>query len=82
MKRIFIDYTWLGKPEKVTQFRTRLYGSERDGLQPGLPVIVEGDSVPDREAYFIEFIDDHLALFSFEPPAAVGGAAGAKSQPA
>lgn len=82
MKRIFVDYTRLGKPEKVTQFRTRLYGRERDGLEPGVPVIAEGDTIPDREAYFVEFLDEHLALFSFEPPASVGSHAAAKERPA
>jgi hypothetical protein len=67
VKRIFIDYTRIGPAAEVKQFRTRLFGSERDGLVPGTNVIIEGDSVPDREATFIEFVDDQMAVFSFVP---------------
>ncbi|MFP5488198.1 MAG: hypothetical protein ACLGHQ_07830 [Acidimicrobiia bacterium] len=69
MKRIFVDYTRIGHADQVKQFRTRLFGSERDGLVPGTTVIIEGDSVPDREATFIEFLDDQMAVFSFVPMA-------------
>lgn len=69
MKRIFVDYTRIGHADQVKQFRTRLFGSERDGLVPGTIVIIEGDSVPDREATFIEFLDDQTAVFSFVPMA-------------
>jgi hypothetical protein len=65
MKRIFVDYTRIGHVDEVKHFRTRLFGSERDGLVPGTVVIIEGDSVPDREATFVEFIDDQTAIFSF-----------------
>jgi hypothetical protein len=67
MKRIFVDYTRIGHADEVKQFRTRLFGSERNGLVPGTVVIIEGDSVPDREATFIEFVDEQMAVFSFVP---------------
>lgn len=75
MKRIFVDYTRIGHADEVKQFRTRLFGSERDGLVPGTVVVIEGDSVRDREATFVEFIDDQMAVFSFVPT--VGAASGA-----
>jgi hypothetical protein len=67
MKRVFVDYTRIGHADAVEHFRTRLFGSERDGLVPGTVVMIEGDSVPDREATFVEFIDDQTAMFSFVP---------------
>ena len=77
MKRIFVDYTRIGHADEVKQFRTRLFGSERDGLVSGTVVIIEGDSVPDREATFVEFVDDQTAIFTFVP---VIGAASATAQ--
>jgi hypothetical protein len=77
MKRIFVDYTRIGHADGVEQFRTRLFGSERDGLVPGTVVVIEGDSVPDREATFVEFVDDQMAIFSFVP---VVGAASVASR--
>jgi len=74
MKRIFVDYTRIGHADEVKQFRTRLFGSERDGLAPGTVVTIEGDSVPDREATFVEFLDDQTALFSFVPVVAAASA--------
>ena len=59
----------------------RLFGSERDGLVPGTVVIIEGDSVPDREATFVEFIDDQTAIFSFVPVVATASAATLSDRP-
>ena len=81
MKRIFVDYTRIGHADEVKQFRTRLFGSERDGLVPGTVVIIEGDSVPDREATFVEFIDDQTAIFSFVPVVATASAATSSDRP-
>ena len=81
MKRIFVDYTRIGHADEVKQFRTRLFGSERDGLVPGTVVIIEGDSVPDREATFVEFIDDQTAIFSFVPVVATASAATLSDRP-
>lgn len=81
MKRIFVDYTRIGHADEVKQFRTRLFGSERDGLVPGTIVIIEGDSVPDREATFVEFIDDQTAIFSFVPVVATASAAKLSDRP-
>jgi hypothetical protein len=81
MKRIFVDYTRIGHADEVKQFRTRLFGSERDGLVPGIIVIIEGDSVPDREATFVEFIDDQTAIFSFVPVVATASAATLSDRP-
>ena len=81
MKRIFVDYTGIGHADEVKQFRTRLFGSERDGLVPGTVVIIEGDSVPDREATFVEFIDDQTAIFSFVPVVATASAATLSDRP-
>jgi len=81
MKRIFVDYTRIGHADEVKQFRTRLFGSERDGLVPGTIVIIEGDSVPDREATFVEFIDDQTAIFSFVPVVATASAATLSERP-
>ena len=81
MKRIFVDYTRIGHADEVKQFRTRLFGSERDGLVPGTIVIIEGDSVPDREATFVEFIDDQTAIFSFVPVVATTSAATLSDRP-
>jgi hypothetical protein len=75
MKRIFVDYTRIGHADEVKQFRTRLFGSERDGLVPGTVVIIEGDSVPDRDSTFVEFIDDQTAIFSFVPTSGATAAA-------
>jgi hypothetical protein len=81
MKRIFVDYTRIGHVDEVKHFRTRLFGSERDGLVPGTVVIIEGDSVPDREATFVEFIDDQTAIFSFVPVVATASAATLSDRP-
>ena len=81
MKRVFVDYTRIGHADEVTQFRTRLFGSERDGLVRGTVVIIEGDSVPDREATFVEFIDDQTAIFSFVPVVATASAATLSDRP-
>jgi hypothetical protein len=81
MKRIFVDYTRIGHADEVKQFRTRLFGSERDGLLPGTVVIIEGDSVPDREAMFVEFIDDQTAILSFVPVVATASAATLSDRP-
>jgi hypothetical protein len=81
MKRIFVDYTRIGHADEVKQFRTRLFGSERDGLVPGIIVIIEGDSVPDREATFVEFIDDQTAIFSFVPVVASASTATLSNRP-
>jgi hypothetical protein len=81
VKRIFVDYTRIGHADEVKQFRTRLFGSERDGLVPGTVVIIEGDSVPDREATFVEFIDDQTAIFSFVPVVATASAATLSDRP-
>lgn len=80
MKRVFVDYTRIGHADQVKRVRTRLFGSERDGLVPGTEVIIEGDSVPDRKAYFVEFLDDQMAVFSFESPESAGIAAGAATR--
>ncbi len=82
MKRVFVDYTRIGHADTVKRVRTRLFGSERDGLVPGTEVIVEGDSVPDRKAYFVEFLDHQMAVFSFDPPEGAGVAAEATTRPA
>jgi hypothetical protein len=81
MKRIFVDHTRVGHADEVKQFRTRLFGSERDGLVPGTVVIIEGDSVPDREATFVELIDDQTAIFSFVPVVVTASAATVSDRP-
>jgi hypothetical protein len=81
VKKIFVDYTRIGHADEVKQFRTRLFGSERDGLVPGTVVLIEGDSVPDREATFVEFIDDQTAIFSFVPVVATASAATLSDRP-
>lgn len=65
MKRIYVDYTWLGRSEDVKQFQARLLPRDRDGLSPGVTVAIDGDGVLDHEATLIKFLDEHTALFSF-----------------
>ena len=77
MKRIYVDYTWLGKPDDVKQFEARLLPRDREGLVRGATVIIEGDGMDDREATFVEFRSEHVGLFSFVPVAvSASGAAG------
>ena len=67
MKRIYVDYTWLGNPDELTQFEVSLLPRDRKGLAPGCKVILESDGVPDYEATFVEFCDEHRGVFSFVP---------------
>lgn len=76
MKRIYVDYTWLGKPEDVSQFEARLLARDREGLVPGATVVIESDGMDDRMATFVEFLDEHIGLFSFVP---IAGAHAAES---
>ncbi len=81
MKRIYVDYTWLGKPEDVHQFEARLLARDREGLTPGATVIIEGDGMDDRKATFVEFLDDHIGLFSFVPIAGASAAEASSNRP-
>jgi hypothetical protein len=67
MKRIYVDYTWLGKPEDVSQFEARLLARDREALVPGATVVIESDGMDDRVATFVELLDEHIGLFSFVP---------------
>lgn len=69
MKRIYVDYTRLGNPDELTQFAVSLLPRDRRELVPGEKVILECDAVPDYEATFVEFLDEHRGLFSLVPVA-------------
>jgi len=47
LPRLFVDYSWFGHSKRVT---AQLFASELATLHVGDHVIVEGDSVSDREA--------------------------------
>lgn len=72
MKRIYVDYTWLGNPEELTQFELNLLPRDRKELVPGERVILESDGMPDYVATFVELAGEHRGLFSLVP---VAGAA-------
>ena len=67
MKRIYVDYTWLGSPDELTQFEVNLLPRDRKDLIPGAKVILESDGMPDHIATFVELIDQHRGLFSLVP---------------
>jgi hypothetical protein len=81
MKRIYVDYMWLGKPEDVKQFEARLLARDREGLVPGATVIIESDGMDDRDATFVEFLDKHTGLFSFVPTAGANAADASSNRP-
>jgi hypothetical protein len=55
MREIFVDYSHIGR---ACRFRTRLFKSEREGLEVGEVVLVGGDSVEPRQARVIELTND------------------------
>jgi hypothetical protein len=81
VKRIYVDYTWLGKAEDVKQFEARLLPRDREGLVPGATVIIAGDGIDDRDATFVEFRGEHVGLFLFVPVAVSASTAAGLDRP-
>ncbi|HVW32573.1 MAG TPA: hypothetical protein VHL53_08550 [Acidimicrobiia bacterium] len=55
MREIFVDFNHVGH---ACRFRTRLFRSEREGLQVGDVVLVVGDAVEPRPARVLELAED------------------------
>jgi hypothetical protein len=55
MREIFVDYNHIGC---ASRFRTRLFRSEREGLQVGDVVLVVGDAVEPRQARVVALTDE------------------------
>ena len=55
MREIFVDYNHIGH---ACRFRTRLFGSEREGLELGDVVLVPGDAVEPGQARVLGLTDD------------------------
>jgi hypothetical protein len=55
MREVFVDYNHVGH---ACRFRTRLFRSEREGLEVGDVVLVVGDAVEPREARVVQMTDD------------------------
>lgn len=55
MREIFVDFNHVGH---ACQFRTRLFRSEREGLEVGDVVLVVGDAFEPRRAKVLELADD------------------------
>lgn len=54
MREVFVDYNHIGHPRR---FRTRLFRSEREGLEVGDVVLVVGDAVEPRQARVVQMTD-------------------------
>jgi hypothetical protein len=55
VRQVFVDYNHIGH---ACRFRTRLFRSEREGLEVGDIVLVVGDAVEPRQARVIELADE------------------------
>lgn len=54
MREIFVDYNHIGH---ACRFQTRLFRSEREGLEVGDVVLVVGDAVEPRQAKVVGLTD-------------------------
>jgi hypothetical protein len=55
MRGVFVDYNHVGH---ACRFRTRLFRSEREGLEVGDIVLVVGDAVEPRQARVVALTDE------------------------